>query len=69
MCILYHLLLFIIFLLSLKVVNAEIYEEIKVEGNERLSAETVIMFSGLKIDADIEKDEFNSSIKKLYQGT
>ncbi len=59
--------LIIIFLLSLKVVNAEIYEEIKVEGNERLSAETVIMFSGLKIDADIEKDELNSSIKKLYQ--
>ncbi len=59
--------LFIIFLLNLKVVNAEIYEEIKVEGNERLSAETVIMFSGLKIDADIEKDELNSSIKKLYQ--
>ena len=59
--------LFVIFLLNLKVVNAEIYEEIKVEGNERLSAETVIMFSGLKIDADIEKDELNSSIKKLYQ--
>ena len=33
------------------------YEVINITGNKRLSVETILMFSGLKIDADIEKDE------------
>ena len=47
--------------------NAEIYEEIKVEGNERLSVETVIMFSGLNLSDDLTINDLNTSIKKLYK--
>ncbi len=47
--------------------NAEIYKEIKVEGNERLAVETVIMFSGLKVGQDITNDDLNNSIKNLYK--
>ncbi len=47
--------------------NAEIYKEIKVEGNERLSVETIIMFSGLNLSDDISINDLNSSIKKLYK--
>ncbi len=47
--------------------NAEIYEEIKVEGNERLSVETVIMFSELNLSDDLTINDLNASIKKLYK--
>ena len=47
--------------------SAEIYEEIKVEGSNRLSVETVIMFSGLKLGVDLNQNDLNSSIKKLYK--
>ena len=46
--------------------NAEIYKEIKVEGNERLAVETVIMFSGLKVGQDLTNDDLNNSIKNLH---
>ena len=56
----------ITFLFSFSVSNAEIYKEIKVEGNERLSVETVIMFSGLNLSDDLTINDLNLSIKKLY---
>ncbi len=48
-------------------INAEIYEEIQVKGNERLSVETIIMFSGIKIGENLTTDDLNNSIKKLYE--
>ena len=60
--------LFIILLsLSFSLSKAEIYKEIKVEGNERLSVETVIMFSGLNLSDDLTTNDLNLSIKKLYK--
>tara|TARA_Y200000002_G_scaffold373975_1_gene373959 strand:- start:1949 stop:4207 length:2259 start_codon:yes stop_codon:yes gene_type:complete len=56
-----------ILLLTCVETNAKIYEEIKVTGNERLSVETIIMFSGLKLGEEIDNKEINLSIKKLYQ--
>ena len=47
--------------------NSDIYKEIKVEGNERLSVETVVMFSGLNLSNNITTDDLNLSIKKLYK--
>ena len=46
---------------------AKIYEEIIVNGNERLSVETIIMFSGLKTGKEISNKDLNLSIKKLYK--
>ena len=48
-------------------VNAKVYEEIIVVGNERLSVETILMFSGLKLGQDINESDLNLSIKKLYK--
>ena len=46
-------LLIILFALSnLSIAKSEIYSEINVTGNERISIETVIMFSGLKTGID-----------------
>ena len=56
------IILFIVtLLLSFSVSKAEIYNEIKVEGNERLSVETVIMFSGLNLSDDLTINDLNSS--------
>ena len=54
-------------LLSFSVSKAKIYKEIIVEGNERLSVETVIMFSGLNLSDDLTINDLNLSIKKLYK--
>ncbi len=62
-----NLAVFIFIILSFSSLKAEIYEEIKVNGNERLSVETIIMFSGLKVGEDIENKDINLSIKKLYE--
>ena len=47
--------------------NADIYKEIQVEGNERLSVETVIMFSEINIEKKLTAEDLNNSIKKLYE--
>ena len=59
---------FLIFFSSyFKNVYAEKYDEIKILGNDRLSIETIIMFSGLNIKNDISVDDLNESIKNLYK--
>ena len=55
------------FFINNPLVNATIYEEIQVEGNNRLSVETIIMFTGLNIAAEINSNDLNNSIKKLYK--
>ena len=62
-----HLLIFVFILIPFSMANSKIYEEIKVSGNERLSVETIIMFSGLKIGDDIDNNDLNLSIKNLYK--
>ncbi|MBD1158118.1 outer membrane protein assembly factor BamA [Pelagibacterales bacterium SAG-MED17] len=49
------------------IIKAEIYNEIKVTGNKRLSVETVLMFSGLNTDRNLNNNDLNSAIKKLYE--
>ena len=46
---------------------AKIFDEIKVEGNQRLSVETVVMFSGLKIGENLSENDLNKAIKNLYK--
>ena len=62
----YYLILFFIFI-NFSIAQSKIYPEIIVTGNERISLETVIMFSGLKTGIDIDENSINESIKKLYK--
>ena len=55
------------FCLSFNNIKADTYNEIRILGNQRLSVETIIMFSGLNIDTDIKKEDLNTSIKNLYK--
>ena len=55
----------ILFLLAISS-HSEIINEIKVDGNKRISSETIKVFSDIKIKKDLSLNELNDVIKKLY---
>ncbi len=46
--------------------NSEVIKEIKVNGNKRVSSETIKIFSEIKINNDLSNNELNKALKKLY---
>ncbi len=46
---------------------SEVVNDIQVSGNDRVSKETVILFSEIKKGDDIGSSELNQSLKKLYE--
>ena len=58
-------LFFIFFFLSIS--NAEVIKKILPKGNERISAESIIMFAGVNINDDLNNDNLNNILKKLYK--
>jgi len=57
----------IIFILFFAFVsNAEIIKNIVVTGNDRISTETVIMFTETEINDEIGNKELNNILKNLY---
>jgi len=46
--------------------NSEVINEIKVSGNQRVSAETVKIFSEVKVKSDLTLNDLNDVLKKLY---
>ena len=67
---LYKLKLYLIILLTFfsftSYIKAEIINEIKVEGNQRVSSETIIMFSGVSLKEDLSENDLNNALKQLY---
>ena len=57
----------LIFLFIVSSSKAEVFNEIKVSGNKRLSVETILMFSGLEVNKNLEPNDLNLAIKKLYE--
>ena len=45
---------------------SEIIKEIKVKGNKRVSSDTVIIFSEVKLNSDLNRNQLNNVIKNLY---
>ena len=60
------LLLTIIIIFKGSTVFAEIVKNFKIEGNNRVSENTIINFSELKKGKDISSSDLNDSLKKLY---
>ena len=54
-----------IFLISFS--NAELIKEIKITGNDRISDETILMFSKININDDINNSDLNDILKTLYE--
>ena len=55
-----------IFVLSINNLKAETVNKIIVEGNNRVSPETVIMFSGVSVNDDLSENNLNQVLKQLY---
>ncbi len=51
---------------SFFIANAEIVKKIEINGNKRISDETIKMFSTIKIDQNLEIYELNDLIRRLY---
>ena len=45
---------------------SEIVKEIKIEGNQRIPSETIIMFGDIDVDDDINSNDINEILKRLY---
>ncbi len=50
-----------------KPVFSEIIKEIEINGNERVSSETIIMFSKISINDDLKPVDINNIIKDIYE--
>ena len=50
-----------------KIAFSEIVKDIQVLGNDRISKETIIMFSEIAIDEDIDSTKINRILKNLYK--
>ena len=46
--------------------NSEIIKNIKVEGNNRISSETISVFSQVSINDNLDSLEINNVLKKIY---
>ena len=60
------LILIILLFLKINLVSSEIVNDIKVEGNNRVSEKTIINFSEIKKGSDTFKKILNESLKKVY---
>ena len=58
---------FLTFILIFNISKADIIKKIQIDGNDRISDQTVILFSGLSLGADVSENELNEAIKKLYE--
>ena len=45
---------------------SEVIKKIEVKGNERISSDTIIMFTGVNLNQNIDDDKLNKIIKRLY---
>ena len=59
------LLLFIFFPIC-SISFAEIVKDIQIKGNNRVSDETIVMFSNINIGDDVNNDDLNEILKKVY---
>ena len=56
----------IISLISLSNLNAEIVKKVEINGNNRISDETIKVYGNIKIDKDYSEIDLNNLIKDLY---
>ena len=61
------LLVFIFILNFISFSNAEIINDIKITGNERIPDETVKMFTGVKVGENINENKLNDILKSIYE--
>ena len=66
----FYLKLFFIFTIILFNSNnllAEIIKDIQIDGNQRISKQTIILFSKAKINSNVTQEDLNFYLKNLYE--
>ena len=58
--------IFLIYLININLLNAEVLKKFKIKGNERISNDTIELFSGVTINENITKIKLNQILKDLY---
>ena len=58
--------IFLIYLININPLNAEVLKKFKITGNERISNDTIELFSGARINESINKIKLNQILKDLY---
>ena len=56
----------LLYLLTQSSVLSDIIKKIEVKGNERISADTIIMFADVDLNQNIDGVKLNEIIKNLY---
>ena len=59
------ILIFFLFIIT-SVLRAEIIDKINIEGNQRISTDTIKMFSGVSVKDDLSENDLNQILKRLY---
>ena len=55
------------FFLSTSIVLSETIDEIEINGNIRISDSSIVVLSDLKVGDDVNTEDLNNSLKKLYK--
>ena len=58
---------FIFFNLMIGISYSEIIKSFKITGNERISNDTIIMFSNVSVGSDINSNDLNIILKNIYE--
>ena len=56
----------IFFLIFASILRAEVINKINIEGNNRISSQTIEMFSGVSISDNVTEVDLNNILKRLY---
>ena len=63
-----NIILFLVFLIfKTNISFAEVVKKIEILGNERISSETIKLFSQVSIDDNLNKNDLNKILKNLYE--
>ena len=60
------LIIFIFFISFIKNLSADTIQKFEISGNDRISKETIIMFSNIKIGENVDNNILNKVLKSLY---
>ncbi len=63
----YLFFLSISFSINTQIVNSEIIKKIEISGNDRISNETIKLFSDVDINDNLDKNNLNDVLKNLYE--
>ncbi len=58
--------LFVIFFIFFNYANAELANELVIEGNKRISAETIKVYGDIKLKSDYSSNDIDEILEKLY---